>query len=155
MQAVVQGGVLSQPWKEFLDVLVGLPPKTMAEAIVGRTTLLQKKLDETNSGWREMMHWGSFDEEMQGMATSADALTLFRLQEFTLLNERLVNAMQTWGIKGVRAAAAVMEDDKEKFIRVRAITSAGSVDFDEAYCVDVFNHFPSEELLTKLQMINT
>ena len=143
---VVQGNVLSQSWEELLDLAATLPPRTRAEVVMGRITLLKHKIEEENNAYKNMMEWGTFHAEVEAcMNNTQDATTLFRLQDFTDLNEKLVKAMERWNIRGVKAAVVRIDH----FLRVKAITSAGSIIFDEDP-----EGFPSEELMTKIQLIN-
>jgi len=96
--------------------------------LVGRLTLLQQRKDA--------------GEDVQ---VSDDPQMLFKLEDFMNLNSALKDRLREWGVKDIRAAAVRID---EHTLRVKAITQAGSVLFDEPS-----EGFPNEELLTKLRMI--
>jgi hypothetical protein len=96
--------------------------------LVGRLTLLQQRKDA--------------GEDVQ---VSNDPHMLFKLKDFMDVNNSFKEQLKAWGIGGIRAAAVRID---ENTLRVKAITPAGSVLFDEPS-----EGFPSEELMTKLRMI--
>lgn len=147
---MVQSGSVPKPWQDLLDLIAPLPQKTKQEVVAGRMALLRHAMEEEKSAYKTMVDWGTFDVEVQGYAGSADADMLFRLEDFIKINDHLVTSMAAWNIQNVKAAAVRMNEDGKEIIRVKAITSAGNVVFDEP----AGDPFPSEELMTKLQMIN-
>lgn len=146
MSKVVQSGLVSQPWKELLELTAGLPHKTQQEVIAGKMALLRHKLEEEQEGWINMFAWDEFNVKIAGFVGNADAQALFRLQEFTAMNETLAKRMVEWNIKGLRAASIC---DGGVTARTKAVLSAdNTVEFSEP-----MDEFPSDELMTKLLMI--
>jgi len=158
VQKVVQSGLVPKPWQELLDLIADKPVKTQQEMVAGRMALLRGRLEEEQKAYATMVDWKTFDAEVQGFVGSADAAMLFRLEDFTKLNDGLVQTMAVWGIRNVRAAAVRLTEGGVEIIRVKAIVppkqrggEGASVVFDEP---GGDAPFPSEELMTKLQMIN-
>lgn len=144
MQKVVQSGLVSEPWKELLELTAGLPQKTQEEVIAGKMALLRNQLEEKH-GWEKVLNWEKMGFELKGFDGDADAGALFRLREFVALNERLQNALQEWNITTLNAAAIA----ENGTARVKAVLGAdNSVEFTEP--VDLF---PSEQLMTQLRLI--
>ena len=146
MSKVVQSGLVSKPWKELLELIAGLPERTQQEVIGGKMALLRHKLEEEHGeSWKKMLNWDKFNVEIDGFNGNADASALFRLQEFTELNNRLQNGLRAWIITTLNAAAIA----EGSTVRVKAVVGpANSVEF-----MDDASAFPSEELMTKLLMI--
>lgn len=146
MSKVVQSGLLSQPWQELLELTAGLPQKTQEEVVAGKMALLRHKLEEKHGdGWEKMLNWGSFKIQLQGFNGDADAGALFRLQEFTALNETLRKHLELWSITTLNAAA-IAEDG---VVRVKAVIGPNnSVEFTETKA-----EFPSDQLMTQLRMV--
>lgn len=143
---MVQSGLVSEPWKELLELTAGLPEKTQQEVIAGKMALLRHKLEEKKEGWIDMLAWKEFDFRIEGFVGTADAQALFKLQQFTAMNEILAKSMVEWNVKGLRAAAIC---DGGVTARVKAVVGPdNSVEFAEP-----IEDFPSEELMTKLLMI--
>ena len=144
MPEVVQGRKLSQPWQELLDLVTPIKnPRTRTEMMAGKMRLLQQQSENEHLDWKE------FGNEVVGMASTATADAMFRLEEFMKLNEALTNEMARWNIKNVRAAVVHECTAGTDICRVKAITSQGTVMFEEP-----LEGFPAEDLMTKLQMIN-
>lgn len=143
---MVQSGLVSEPWKELLELTAGLPQKAQEEVIGGKMALLRHKLEEAHGeDWSKMLHWEKFGIELKGFDGNADASALFRLQEFTAMNQSLQEALQKWNIKTLNAAAIA----EGTAVRVKAVVGPdNSVEFVEDRDV-----FPSNELMTKLLMI--
>lgn len=157
VQKVVQSGLVPEPWKELLELVAPLPAQTRAEAIAGRMALLRHKLEEEQEAYRTMLNWDTFDAQVQGYAGSADADAMFRLEDFVKLNDALAIAMRQWGLTGIRAAVVRISERGTEVLRVKALlppadkfASPQSVIFDEP----ADGPFPSDELLTKMQLIN-
>lgn len=150
MPNLVQSGVVPKPWQELLDLIADKPIRTRQEMVAGKMALLRNKMEEEQEAYKTMIDWGTFDIEVQGYASSADADMLFQLEDFTKLNDGLVQTMAAWNIEGVQAAAIRLDEGGRNIIRVKVITPLGNVEFDE----DGEQPFPTEELMTKLQMIN-
>jgi hypothetical protein len=143
---VVQSGLVSEPWKELLETCAGLPHKTQQEVIAGKMALLRHKLEEKKEGWIDMLAWKEFDVKVAGFAGDADAGALFRLQQFTAMNETLAKKMEEWNVKGLRAAAIC---DNGVTARVKAVLGPdNNVEFAEP-----IEEFPSETMMTQLLMI--
>lgn len=128
MPAVVPGGLLPEPWQGLLDNAAPLPAKTLTEMLVGRLTVLQKRKDAG-----------------EDVEVDHDPQMMFKLEEFMRVNNLLKEQMRQWGMANLRAAAVRLD---ENTLRVKAITQAGSVLFDEPS-----EGFPTDEFLTKLRMI--
>jgi hypothetical protein len=143
---VVQSGLVSEPWKELLELTAGLPQKTQEEVIAGKMALLRHRLEEKHGdGWEKMLNWGSFKIQLEGFNGDADAGALFRLQEFTALNETLQKHLELWNITTLNAAAIA----EHGMVRVKAVIGPdNSVEFDEPKA-----DFPSDQLMTQLRMI--
>lgn len=146
MQKVVQSGLVSEPWKELLELTAGLPQKTQEEVIAGKMALLRHNLEgKYGEKWQTMLNWGSFKIQLDGFNGGADAGALFRLQEFTALNETLQKHLELWNITTLNAAAIA----EHGVVRVKAVIGPdNSVEFEEPK-----SDFPSDQLMTQLRMI--
>lgn len=146
MSKVVQSGLVSEPWKELLELTAGLPHKTQQEVIAGRMALLRQKVENKyDERWEKMLNWPAMKMELKGFNGDPDAGALFRLQGFVALNEMLQNAMEHWNITTLNAAAI----EENGVVRVKAIVGPGNdVEFQEPR-----DGFPSEQMMTQLRMI--
>lgn len=144
---MVQSGLVSEPWKELLELTAGLPQKTQEEVIAGKMALLRHNLEEKygSEKWKKMLNWGSMKVHIDGFTGDADASALFRLQEFVSLNERLQTELERWNITTLNCAAI----PEHGIARTKAVVGPdNSVEFEEPLA-----DFPSEQLMTQLRMI--
>ena len=130
---LVQGDGVPEPWKELLDLIAAVPSAdTRKEMVAGKLQLLKNKLED-NIGL-------PLKDEVSIKAT------IFRLEDFIGVNEKLMLSMKVWHIRNMKVAAMV--DLSSDRIHVRVNTPQGNVDMYEPRV-----GFPSEELMTKLRMI--
>lgn len=148
---VLSGSVVSKSWEEFLNQFTHLSERTKQEVIEGRLTLLRNRMAARDKEVISFYEGFSVRDmaKLDAKQGEEEAQALFRLHDFERLNNCLIQWCKDWNISIKTACARVIEDSVEG-IKVRAITSAGNIDF----FVPNTEPFPNEELMTKLQLIN-